>query len=62
MVSWKDALSEIERDIIVYSESAGLVPYAGIPTKRERGVDEHDESPPDPGPDPDAWRLATTAW
>ncbi|XP_029828277.2 uncharacterized protein LOC115313446 [Ixodes scapularis] len=62
MASWKNGLSEIEREMFAFSESVGLVPYAGTPTERERGVDERDDSPPDPGPDPDAWRLTTTAW
>ncbi|XP_040066397.1 uncharacterized protein LOC120840037 [Ixodes scapularis] len=66
MATWRDGLSEIEREMFAYSESVGLSPYSHTPEKRERKVrlpnEEDMSAQPDPRPDPDAWRLVTTAW
>ncbi|KAG0445593.1 hypothetical protein HPB47_013602 [Ixodes persulcatus] len=64
MATWRDGLSDLEREMLVHSESLGLSPYARTPAKRPtRSVDEEDvRALPDPSPDPDAWRLMNTAW
>lgn len=64
MATWRDGLSDLEREMLVHSESIGLSPYARTPAKRpKRSVDEEDvPALPDPSPDPDAWRLMNTAW
>ncbi|XP_040068038.1 uncharacterized protein LOC120841255 [Ixodes scapularis] len=66
MATWRDGLSEIEREMFAYSESVGLSPYSHTPEKRARKVrlpnEEDMSAQPDPSPDPDAWRLVTTAW
>ncbi|KAM7293025.1 P2X purinoceptor 7 [Ixodes scapularis] len=48
-----------------YTESIGLIAYTGTPPKRQRGErspDHESVPPPKPSPDPDGWRLTTTAW
>ncbi|KAM7293335.1 uncharacterized protein ISCGN_026465 [Ixodes scapularis] len=48
-----------------HTESIGLIAYTGTPPKRQRGErspDHESVPPPKPSPDPDGWRLTTTAW
>ncbi|XP_029849630.2 P2X purinoceptor 7 [Ixodes scapularis] len=65
MAAWVDGLSDVERKMLAYSKSVGLVPYASTPPKRHREQQfssEDSAAPPDPSPDPDGWRLSSTAW
>ncbi|CAN7995955.1 unnamed protein product [Ixodes pacificus] len=64
MATWRDGLSDLEREMLVHSEFLGLSPYVRTPAKRpKRSVDEEDvPALPDPSPDPDSWRLMNTAW
>uniref|UniRef100_A0A090XEV2 Uncharacterized protein n=1 Tax=Ixodes ricinus TaxID=34613 RepID=A0A090XEV2_IXORI len=62
---WRGELSEVELQMLQYSESLGLVPYAGTPSKCLSEEDARAvlrRTPPSPTPDPDSWRLTTTAW
>ncbi|KAM7315024.1 uncharacterized protein ISCGN_004807 [Ixodes scapularis] len=67
MAAWRYSLSDVQRGMLNFSQSMGLVPYADTPSRRRRvSYSEEDSlapSPsPSPTPDPDAWRLTTTAW
>lgn len=65
MAAWADGLSDVERKMLAYSKSVGLVAYASTPPKRlreEQFSPEDSTAPPDPSPDPDGWRLSSTAW
>ncbi|XP_042148569.1 uncharacterized protein LOC121047554 [Ixodes scapularis] len=62
--SWRGELNEVELQMLEYSESLGLVPYAGTPSKclSEEDARAVLDGSPSPTPDPDSWRLTTTAW
>ncbi|XP_040071587.2 uncharacterized protein LOC120844056 isoform X2 [Ixodes scapularis] len=61
---WRGELNEVELQMLEYSESLGLVPYAGTPSKclSEEDARAVLDGSPSPTPDPDSWRLTTTAW
>ncbi|EEC16699.1 hypothetical protein IscW_ISCW021894 [Ixodes scapularis] len=61
---WRCDLNEVDLQMLEYSKSLGLVPYAETLSKCPSEKDAWavlNESP-SPTPDPDSWQLTTTAW